>query len=82
MLCHCVVCESLFVYVCVAGLHPLIVCSVADLLVRLFVVGRIGGCGLRETHAGLPQSVSDSPGACSDCVLFLLNMLLSFGRGR
>jgi len=51
MLCHCVVCESLFVSVCVAGLHSLIVCSVADLLVRLFVVGRTGGCGLRETHA-------------------------------
>jgi len=36
------------------------VCCVVDLPLFLSGVCLIGGCGLRETHAGLSQSVSDS----------------------
>jgi len=35
------------------------VCCVVDLLLFLSGVCLIGGCGLRETHAGLLQAVSD-----------------------
>jgi len=42
------------------------VCCVVDLLLFLSGVCLIGGCGLRETHSGLSQAVSDS----STVVLF------------
>jgi len=36
------------------------VCFVVNLLLFLSGICLIGGCGLRETHSGLSQSVSDS----------------------
>jgi len=44
------------------------VCCVVDLLLFLSGVCLSGGCGLRETHSGLSQSVSDS----STVTLFFL----------
>jgi len=72
-----VVCLCLFMLMGCTGRHWF--CCLFSL--SLVAVGRIGGCGLRETHAGLLQSVSDSPSTFSNFGLCLLHVLLSLGCG-
>jgi len=70
---HCDVCSvCLCLSVLMGCTARLLFCCGSSLV--LFVVGRISGLGLGETHAGHLQSVSDSPGVCSDCVFRLLNV--------
>jgi len=54
------------------------VCCVADLLLFLSGVCLIGGCGLRETHAGRLQGVSDSSTVALFFIGCVCNLVLCF----